>query len=293
MRQRNGLRQAFPQPPSNRAAPGRDRVFSKRGESRTFSRRSIHGQIAHEIGQRILRGDFPSGSVLPNEATFSTELKVSRTALREAIKVLAAKGLVDSRPKIGTRVRPREQWNMLDPDVLAWSFSVGDTARHAVNLTELRRILEPAAAALAAERATRDHIARIEAAYAAMAEAGEDIDAGLGPDLRFHQSILEATGNEFLAPLGYVIESALAASFKLSSSFPGARTNSLPHHLAVLDGIRDHDPIRAHAAMLKLLQETRSDIERAVAMQRAAEGGTAGETSQKATIKTARSPADG
>lgn len=260
----------------------------QRGESRTFSRRNIHGQIAHEIGQRILRGDFPPGAVLPNEATFSVELKVSRTALREAIKVLAAKGLVDSRPKIGTKVRPREQWNMLDPDVLAWSFSVGDTARHAVNLTELRRILEPAAAALAAERATPEHIEHIERAYEAMAEAGEDIITGLGPDLRFHQSILAATGNEFVAPLGYVIESALAASFKLSSSYPGARTNSLPLHLAVLEGIRAHDPVLAHAAMVKLLQATRSDIERAVARQRAAEGDTAPLTSA-----TARSSADG
>lgn len=242
-------------------------MFLKRGGSRTFSRRSIHGQIAHEVGQRILRGDFPPGSVLPNESAFSVELKVSRTALREAIKVLAAKGLVDSRPKIGTRVRPRNQWNMLDPDVLAWSFSAGDTERLAINLTEMRRILEPAAAALAAERATPEQVARIEAAYRAMAEAGEDIEAGLAPDLQFHQSILEATGNEFMAPLGYLIESALAASIKLSSSYPGARTNSLPRHLAVLEGIQARDPVRAHAAMVRLLQETREDIERVVALQ--------------------------
>lgn len=245
-------------------------MFSKRGHSRTFSRRSIHGQIAHEIGQRILRGDFPPGTVLPNESAFSIELKVSRTALREAIKVLAAKGLVDSRPKIGTRVRPRNLWNMLDPDVLAWSFSVGDTERHAVNLTEMRRILEPAAAALAAERADAEQIARIERAYEAMAEAGEDIEAGLLPDLQFHQAILEATGNEFMAPLGYLIESALAASIKLSSSYPGARTNSLPRHLAVLDGIRAHDPVSAHAAMVRLLQDTRDDIERVLALKKSA-----------------------
>src|SRR3546814_15925564 len=98
----------------------------QRGESRTFSRRNIHGQIAHEIGQRILRGDFPPGAVLPNEATFSVELKVSRTALREAIKVLAAKGLVDPRPKIGTRVRPRAHWNLPDPNQLARTIWVGD-----------------------------------------------------------------------------------------------------------------------------------------------------------------------
>ena len=253
-----------------KAVPGRNALPLSRGGSRTFSRRSIHGQIAHEIGQRILRGDFPPGAVLPNEAAFSIELKVSRTALREAIKVLAAKGLVDSRPKIGTRVRPRDQWNMLDPDVLAWSFSVGDTERHAVNLTEMRRILEPAAAALAAERATPEQLVRIGEAYEAMAEAGEDLAAGLAPDLRFHQAILEATGNEFMAPLGYLIESALAASIKLSSSYPGARTSSLPLHFAVLEGIRARDPARANAAMLKLLQETRADIDRVLSRQRAA-----------------------
>ena len=256
----------------DRVQPGFGRItlLSKRGGSRTFSRRSIYGQIAHEIGQRILCGDYAPESVLPNEATFSAELKVSRTALREAIKVLAAKGLVDSRPKIGTRVRPRAQWNMLDPDVLAWSFSAGDTARHAVNLTELRRVLEPAAAALAAEPASLEQIVEIGAAYDAMAEAGENVEAAIGPDLRFHQAILEATGNEFMAPLGYVIESALIASFKLSSSYPGARANSLPLHLAVLEGIRARDPVAAHATMLTLLQETRADIERVLSENPAA-----------------------
>ena len=256
-------------------------MFSKRGNSRTFSRRSIHGQIAHEIGQRILRGDFAPGSALPNEAAFSLELNVSRTALREAIKVLAAKGLVESRPKIGTRVRPRDQWNMLDPDVLAWSFASGDIMRRALDLTDLRRILEPAAAALAAERATEAQRMEIEEAYLAMARAGEDIEVGLAPDLRFHQAILEATGNEFMAPLGILIESALAASIKLSCSRPGARMHSLPLHRAVLDAIRARDPERAHAAMLALLQATRADLERVQEVERTARS------------KLTRSPADG
>jgi DNA-binding FadR family transcriptional regulator len=263
-------------------------VFAKRGNSRTFSRRSIHGQVAHEIGQRILRGDFVPGAVLPNEAAFSIELKISRTALREAIKVLAAKGLVESRPKTGTRVRPRDQWNMLDPDVLAWSFSVGDTERHALNLTELRRILEPAAAALAAERAGPEDIARITEAYDQMAAAGEDVEAAIGPDLRFHQAILLATGNEFMAPMGFVIESALAASFKLSSSFPGARTNSLPRHHAVLERIRERDAVGAHTAMLRLLQETRDDIERVLSEQ-----AVLGAAPRTARSNKTRSPADG
>lgn len=266
-------------------------MFSKRGNSRTFSRRSIHGQIAHEIGQRILCGDFAPGAVLPNEAAFSLELKISRTALREAIKVLAAKGLVESRPKTGTRVRSRDQWNMLDPDVLAWSFSAGDTERHAVNLTEMRRILEPAAAGLAAERASPEQLAEIEEAYIAMEAAGEDLEVGLAPDLRFHQAILEATGNEFMAPLGYLIESALAASIKLSSSYPGARINSLPLHLSVLEGIRARDPARAQAAMLQLLQSTRDDIERVLSLQRDAAARDA--ELQSETTELTRSPANG
>jgi DNA-binding FadR family transcriptional regulator len=256
------------------------------GDSRTFSPRSIHGQTAHEIGRRILRGDFAPGAVLPNETAFSAELKISRTALREAIKVLAAKGLVDSRPKIGTRVRPRRLWNMLDPDVLAWSFLAGDTKRHAIALTELRCILEPAAAALAAERATPEDLAAIAEAYDEMAAAGEDVEAAIGPDLHFHQAILTATGNEFMAPLGYLIESALLASFKLSSSFPGARTNSLPRHLAVLERLRQHDAGGAHAAMLGLLQETRNDIERVLSPA----GGSARSTPE---LNKTRSPADG
>src|SRR5579871_5277797 len=91
--------------------------------SRTFSRRSLHGQVAHDIGRRILGGLVKPGELLPSETELSQRLGVSRTALREAIKVLAGKGLIESRPKTGTRVRPRESWNFLDPDVLTWAFA--------------------------------------------------------------------------------------------------------------------------------------------------------------------------
>ena len=113
------------------------------GQQRTYSRRSLHGQVANEIAQRIMSGEFAPGTILPNEAEFSVRLKVSRTALREAIKVLAAKGLVESRPKIGTRIRPRDHWNMLDPDVLAWQFATDNVTRFADDLFEVRQIIEP------------------------------------------------------------------------------------------------------------------------------------------------------
>src|SRR5262249_18820510 len=109
------------------------------GHRLTYSNRSLHGQVAHDIGAQILRGDLGPGDVLPNEADFSARLKVSRTALREAIKVLAAKGLVESRPKTGTRVRPRGEWNLLDPDVLAWQLAAGPVESFVADLFELRQ----------------------------------------------------------------------------------------------------------------------------------------------------------
>lgn len=220
---------------------------------RTFSRRSLHGQVAHEIGARIIRGELAPGETLPNEAELSAELSVSRTALREAIKLLAAKGLVESRPKTGTRIRQRAAWNMLDPDVLSWLVTDGRFDLYADHLFEMRRIVEPAAAAIAAQRGDAEAVARVRAAYEAMEAAGDDVEASIAPDLRFHQAILEATRNQFLAPLGALIETALATSFRISGSDPGTRPIALPRHKAVLDAIERRDPEGARRAAEKLL----------------------------------------
>ena len=155
--------------------------------------------------------------MLPNESDLSTQFSVSRTALREAIKVLAAKGLVESRPKTGTRVRPRGEWNMLDPDLLAWQFATQPMEQLAKDLFEIRQIIEPAAAAMAAERADEDQRKAISGAFADM-EAAPDGDASVEPDLRFHQSILAASNNEFLQPLGALIETAMASSFRITNN---------------------------------------------------------------------------
>lgn len=239
-------------------------VFGNREEGRTFSRRSLHGQVAHEIGARIIRGELAPGATLPNEADLSVEMKVSRTALREAIKLLAAKGLVESRPKTGTRIRQRAFWNMLDPDVLNWLVLNGAFEEYADDLFEMRLVVEPAAAALAAKRADKEAIAAIEKAFADMVAAGEDIEAGVEPDLRFHQGILAATGNEFIAPLGALIDSALATSFRISSSRPGARLNSLPRHEAILKAIMAGDAEKARKYMEILLSDAVEDFHLAV-----------------------------
>ena len=241
--------------------------------NRTYSRRSLHGQVANEIAQRIMSGEFAPGTILPNEADFSIKLKVSRTALREAIKVLAAKGLVESRPKIGTRIRPRDHWNMLDPDVLAWQFASDNVARFADDLFEVRQIIEPAAAALAAERANSEQLAAIERAYDDMEAAGEDLEASIEPDLRFHLSILAATGNELLVPLGALIETALASSIKLSGSEVSQQFYALPKHKAVLDAIRAGDANRARLTMRTLLVESVEFVKRAIEREKRAASG--------------------
>src|SRR5881628_1717221 len=125
---------------------------------RTYPRRGLHGAVVHDVGVRILRGDLAPGDPLPNEDELSGELAVSRTVLREAIKVLAAKRLVESRPKTGTRVRERSDWNLLDPDVLAWHLEAGLTDKFLQNTLELRGLIEPGAARLAALRATDEEI---------------------------------------------------------------------------------------------------------------------------------------
>src|SRR5262249_26159016 len=207
------------------------------------------------------------GAVLPNEADFSVRLRVSRTALREAIKILAAKGLVESRPKTGTRVRPRADWNLLDPDVLAWQFAAGPIAPFIKDLFELRQMIEPQAAALAARRAGAAEIERIEQAYQGMEAAGNDSNLWIDPDLRFHQAIVRATGNELLWPLAPIIETALATTFRLSSAENGP-VHSLPLHRDILDAIRRHDPEAAHTAMCRLLEGAADDVRRVLAAQR-------------------------
>lgn len=239
-------------------------VPTEQRKSRTYSIRSLHGQVANEIAERIMSGEFAPGSILPNEADFSVMLKVSRTALREAIKVLAAKGLLVSRPKIGTRIRPRDHWNMLDPDVLAWQFATSNVAGFADDLFEVRQIIEPAAAAMAAERASPAELSAIDKAYRDMEEAGCDLEASIEPDLRFHLSILAATGNELLVPLGALIETALASSIKLSGSAPDALFHALSMHKAVLDEIRRRDPNGARLAMRNLLVKSVAYVRRAI-----------------------------
>jgi len=218
--------------------------------------RSVHAWVAYELGTRIVSGVYAPGEYIPNEAAIGEELKVSRTALREAFKLLSAKGLIESRPKLGTRVRPKECWNMFDEDVLKWNFESTPSQEFLRALFEMREVIEPNSAALAAKRATPDQVIAIEKAYLAMEEAAAGSEDVILTDIEFHMAILRATNNEFMISLGQSIKTALRGLFRISSAEESEFVASLPGHKAVYQGIRDGDSERARFEMKALLSKS-------------------------------------
>jgi DNA-binding FadR family transcriptional regulator len=219
----------------------------------------LHHSLAQDIGARILRGDYAPGSLLPNEAEWCDTYGVSRTAVREAIKMLAAKGLIVSRPKIGSRVRPREAWNLLDRDVLAWYWAASDQHHFLSNVQQMREILEPEVAALAALNHTDSQLAAIESAYMGMVDSTNTADWNVN-DVKFHLAILGAAGNELLIPLGFMIESALGNMFEYTASHNEELRAALPLHEAILVAIRRRNPTAARRAVRALLADTSAVI---------------------------------
>lgn len=223
--------------------------------------RNLHGQVVQELGRLIVGGEIAPGENLPREELLAERMKVSRTALREAMKVLSAKGLIESRQKTGTRVRKTVYWNQLDADVLAWRCASMPTDDFVEKLVEMREVIEPAAAAAAARRRTGEQMLRIEEAYAAMTAAAS-LDAWTEADLAFHEAVLHGTHNELMVSLFSVIETALGSYFQLSASSAGDFRYSLPHHKKVMDAIRRRQPEVAREAMQKMVADSRSNIRR-------------------------------
>jgi DNA-binding FadR family transcriptional regulator len=225
---------------------------------------NLHGQIAEHLGVSILSGKITPGEVLPTEAGLGASLHVSRTAIREAIKVLTAKGLVEVRRKTGTRVRPRKDWNALDPDVVAWQFSGGGLPAAISDLLELREIIEPICARMAAERATTEEVAGIEKALLEMERSVGKTTASVEADLLFHLAILEATHNSFMLPFGALIQAALRASFRRTNRDRGAYQQTLMKHRMVLTAIKSKNPGTAEEAMRAVLNGARRDIQQSL-----------------------------
>lgn len=230
----------------------------------TYSGRSLHGQVVHELGRRIGCGRYPEGTVLPNEEVLALELDVSRTALREATKVLVAKGLLDVKPRVGMRVRPRSTWNLLDPDVLAWRSVLGPEPDFLLELAEVREALEPGAAALAARKRTPAQLRLVQASFARMAAARTEAE-WVAADLDFHRAILAATGNAMLNTLGAVIAVALEGILVRNAERAGRFDLSLPEHEAITRAIERQDEAGAHEAMRTMLADARARLPEPVA----------------------------
>ena len=222
-------------------------------------RKSMHARIVHNLGMRLVGGEFKPGDRLPAEAVMLAEYAVSRPVLREAVRVLVAKGLVLSRQRAGATVRPRSEWHLLDPDVLYWLIQSKPQPEFVETLLTVRRVFEPAAAALAARVASDAALDGIARAYAQM-EAARTADDLLEPDLDFHRRIAEATQNDLLAYIGNMLSLALRESIKLSSKLPNTHALSLPRHKAILTALIARDPLAAHRATLVQLEETRDDL---------------------------------
>ena len=222
-------------------------------------RKSMHAQIVHDLGMRIVSGQLRPGERLPSEASLCADYEVSRSVLREATRVLVAKGLVISKQRAGAIVRLRSDWHLLDPDVLYWLIQSKPQLEFIETLLAVRRIFEPAAAALAAKVASDHSLQAVADAFAGM-EAARTPEELLEPDISFHRRIAEATGNDLLAYIGNMLSLALRESIKLSSKLPNTHALSLPRHKAILTALLHRDPLAARQATLVQLEETREDL---------------------------------
>lgn len=227
--------------------------------------KNVHGNTLDLLGLRIVSGTYVVGGGVPPEPILCEELGVSRTVIREAVKSLIAKGMVSTGPKVGTRVLPRDTWNWFDPDVIIWQSKIGLTADFLRDLQDLRRLIEPAAVRMAAERATPANIAEIEAAYEGMRSAVYDGGDYVKYDLRFHQGMLKACQNRMLIQMNKALSALLRTSFELSTTKPDGPRSSLPLHRAVLDAVIAKNPAKAEKAIIVLIDGAHDDIQEVLA----------------------------
>lgn len=222
--------------------------------------KNLNAQLVDVIGQRIVQGHYKEGQQLPVEADLCAEFGVSRPIMREATKILSAKGLLASRPRVGTLVRNRVHWNLLDSDVLNWVTQALPPEEYLDMMFEARMAIEPWAAELAAHKASDADIEMIRQAYEDMATA-TSLQESLEPDIRFHQAIMDATHNDVIRYMGHTLHNALAISIQLTSWHKDVHVASLPRHKAIYLAIAARDASAAGEATQVLLKESRKDFD--------------------------------
>lgn len=213
-----------------------------------------HG-IVEDLGVAIVTGRYGESGTLPIEGQLCHQYGVSRSILREAVKMLTAKGLLRARPRHGTWVQPEADWNLLDPDVLRWLLERKFSLPLLRDFAEVRLAVEPAAAALAAQVADEDARADILKAIERMEAAGRGEDDPLLSDIAFHSAVLMGSGNRFYRQLREMIESALRFSIRRTNDYKGVSLASVADHRKVADAILARDPAGAEAAMRAIVLE--------------------------------------
>ena len=229
--------------------------------NRSRTSRNLTRSIVETLGQSIVAGAYDARAPFPIEAELCAQFGASRTSVREAVKMLTAKGLLSARPRRGTAVEPEAHWNLLDPDVLRWLLERQFSPRLLTEFTQVRLAIEPMAASLAASRNDAAAIAPISAAIARMQAAERGEDDPLDSDIAFHVAVLHASGNRFYAQLHELIDTALRFSIRVTNEFKGVAVGNVADHKRVLDAIEAGDPDAARDAMRAILVEVRDLID--------------------------------
>lgn len=227
----------------------------KPGKGNAMAQPSLGSEVAAQVGRNIVTGMYMPGSLVEDESALAERFHVSRTVIRDAIKILVGKGLLDVRRGIGTRVRDREHWALLDSEVLDWQISTDTDDGLVFQLDEVRQLFEPQAAAWAATRATRADVDEIAEALQAMRDDVSDAADFLDADARFHRAILRAAHNDFLLALSGITHSALHSSIRLTNASHESNQSALSYHQAVFEAIEQGDSMAAQQAMVRLIEE--------------------------------------
>jgi DNA-binding FadR family transcriptional regulator len=233
---------------------------ARRREGGLFVSRGLHDQVVNELGRRIVREEFGAKGLLPTEPKLVAEFGVSRNALREAVKVLVGKGLLEVRPKTGTKIRPRTDWNLLDRSVLDWHASSKEKARHSFDLVEFRLIVEPRASYLAAKRAGKAERVAILEACARLEDCVSHPDDIPQTDVVFHNLIHRASQNPLLIYLGKLLGSLMSVQVRLTSENLEQFKKGLPYHRKLAEAIAEKNADRAEEMSIALVRMPYSDL---------------------------------
>lgn len=222
----------------------------------------LHARLLASLGPAITAGEYPPGTVLRTDE-LAERYEVSRTVAREAVRVLESMHLVESRRRVGVRIRPAEEWNVFDPQVITWRLEGADRSRQLRSLTVLRSAVEPAAARLAAQQAGPEECAQLteEALGMVATSRGQQLENYLVHDITFHRVLLRASGNEMFARLGDVVAAILAGRTEHEVMFSDPRQEAVTMHVQVAEAIREGDGARAEDVMRTITVDAMQELD--------------------------------